>query len=187
MRFAVGQAAAVTREGRAARWGIALIEVAIGYEWIISALNKITSNDYLAGLASALKKNLRDNPNHWYSEFLKTIIIPHARSYALLIEICELLVGLGFLLGAALWLSTRFAGWTWAPAVNSLVIVAIAGGALMTANYYVQGGNTLPGLNPGNPYSEGLTVDGLLTLVALALVVAHVIAQGASVRRAGVP
>jgi uncharacterized membrane protein YphA (DoxX/SURF4 family) len=171
------------RGSRAARWGVALIELAIGYEWIISALNKMTSSGFSGGLSSELKKSLSGNPNRWYSDFLKTTIIPHARAYALLVEMSELLVGLGFVAGAALWLSARLAGWSWARVVHWVVILAIAGGAMLTANYYIQGGDTLPGLNPGNPYSEGLTIDGLLTLVALALVVAHVLAQGAPTRR----
>jgi len=170
------------RGSRAARWGIGLIELAIGYEWIISSLNKMTSSDFNGGLGSELKKSLSGNPNRWYSDFLKTTIIPHAQVYALLVEICELLVGLGFVVGAALWLSTRLAGRPWARVVHWVVVLALLGGASLTANYYIQGGDTLPGLNPGNPYSEGLTIDGLLTLVALALVAAHVLAQGAPSR-----
>jgi uncharacterized membrane protein YphA (DoxX/SURF4 family) len=178
MRVVSGKATVYERGSSAARLGIGLIELAIGYEWIISALNKMTSSDFSSGLASELKKSLSGNPNRWYSDFLKSTIIPHARIYAVLVELSELLVGLGFVVGAVLWLSTRLAGWSWARVVHWVVILALAGGAMLTANYYIQGGDTLPGLNPGNPYSEGLTIDGLLTLVALALVVAHVIAQG---------
>jgi len=183
MRDVSSKARIYERGSRAARWGIALIELAIGYEWIISALNKMTSRGFSTGLGAELKKNLGDNPNRWYSDFLKTTIIPHARIYALLVEMSELLIGLGFVVGAALWLSTRLAGWSWARAIHWVVILALAGGAGLTANYYIQGGDTLPGLNPGNPYSEGLTIDGLLTLVAVALIVAHVLAQGAPTQR----
>jgi len=44
----------------------------------------------------------------------------------------------------------------------------------MTANYYLMAGETLPGLNPGNPFNEGLSIDGMLTLVAVGLLVVHV-------------
>ena len=45
----------------------------------------------------------------------------------------------------------------------------------MTANYYLMSGETLPGINPGNPFNEGLGIDGLLTLVAAGLFVIHAI------------
>jgi hypothetical protein len=34
-------------------------------------------------------------------------------------------------------------------------------------------GNTLPGVDPSSPFGEGLGLDGLLTLIALGLVVIH--------------
>jgi hypothetical protein len=52
--------------------------------------------------------------------------------------------------------------------------VALLGGALLTANYYLMGGNTVPGLDPGKAFQEGIDIDGLATLLALALVAAHV-------------
>jgi hypothetical protein len=160
--------------GGPARWGIALVEAAIGYEWVVSALDKIASAQFVPGLQGELRKTLRDNPNHWYSDLLGNAILPHVHLFAFLVEIGELLVGLGFFVGALLWLSNRISAPGWPRVLNCIVIVALAGGALMTANYYLKDGNTLPGLDPGNPYNEGLTIDGLLTLVALALVVAHV-------------
>jgi len=169
-------ALAYSRRDLPARWGLALIEAVIGYEWLISALNKILDSHFSAGLGGQLKKDLGDNPNRWYSDFLKGTILPHAQFYATLIEIGELLVGLGLLLGAALWLSRRLARSPWARLLNWVVILALAGGALMTANYYLKDGQTFPGLDPGNPYSEGVTIDGLLTLVALGLLVAHLLA-----------
>jgi hypothetical protein len=57
--------------------------------------------------------------------------------------------------------------------VNLGVLGALLGSALMTANYYVMAGETLPGLDPGNPFNEGLSIDGLLTLIALGLLLVH--------------
>ncbi len=57
---------------------------------------------------------------------------------------------------------------------------ALLGGALMTANYYVMSGNALPDLNQGAPFNEGLNLDGLLTLVAMALLPHSAEERGAS-------
>lgn len=53
------------------------------------------------------------------------------------------------------------------------MIGALLGSVLMTANYYLLAGNTWPGLNAANPFNEGLSIDGLLTLIALALLAVH--------------
>ena len=37
--------------GRAGRWGLALVEAAIAYEWLVSALNKILDPQFGGGLA----------------------------------------------------------------------------------------------------------------------------------------
>lgn len=54
------------------------------------------------------------------------------------------------------------------------------GGAVLTANYYLMAGNTLPGLNPEAPFNEGLNLDGVLTLMAVVLLLVH----GAALRTA---
>jgi uncharacterized membrane protein YphA (DoxX/SURF4 family) len=176
-------AAGVLTSGKAGRWGLALVEVAIAYEWIVSDLNKILNRGFGSGLANSLRQTLHDNPNRWYSAILNGLVVPHATIYATLIEIGEFLVGLGFLVGALLWLSQRLAASAWARPLTVAVIAAVAAGGLMTAAYYLNAGNTLPGLDPGQPYNEGLSIDGLLTLIALGLLVAH----GLTLRRPAHP
>ena len=94
--------------------------------------------------------------------------------FGVLVEVGELLVALGFFAGAALWASGRFPMRRAQRRLNLGVLAALVGGALMTANYYVMSGATLPGLNPGNPFNEGLSIDGLLTFIALGLLAIHV-------------
>jgi hypothetical protein len=38
------------------------------------------------------------------------------------------------------------------------------------------GGDTVPGVEPSKAFNEGISVDGLATLLALALIVAHLLA-----------
>jgi thiosulfate dehydrogenase [quinone] large subunit len=153
--------------------GLALVEALIGYEWLLSALNKMLSPAFRSGLAGQLKMAMAGNPNGWWVALTKAMVLPHAQLWAVLAEVGELLVALGFFAGAALWASGRFPAQRWARRVNLVVIGALLGSAVMTANYYLMAGATLPGLDPSNPFNEGLSIDGLLTLIALGLLLVH--------------
>ncbi len=156
-----------------AAMGLAIVEAVIGYEWLLSALDKILSPTFRTGLVQQLTMALRGNPNAWWVALATRLALPHAQFCALLVEVSELLVALGFFAGALLWASGRFPVRRWARRLNLGVIGALLGSALMTANYYLMSGETLPGLNPGNPFNEGLSIDGLLTLIALGLLAIH--------------
>jgi thiosulfate dehydrogenase [quinone] large subunit len=154
---------------------VAVVEAVIGYEWLLSALDKILSPTFRSGLAKQVVMNMQGNPNSWWVALTRRLVLPHAQLFALLVEVGEMLVALGLFAGALLWVSGQFPRGRWAHRLNLGVIGALLGGALMTANYYVMAGNTLPGLNPGAPFDEGLSLDGVLTLIAVGLLAIHVI------------
>lgn len=155
--------------------GLALVEALIGYDWLLSALNKLLSPTFRSGLAQQLTMAMRGNPNAWWVALMQRLVLPHAQLFAVLVEVGELLVALGFFAGAALWASGHGPALSrpWARWLNAGALLALVGGALMTANYYVMAGATLPWLDPGNPFNEGLSIDGLLTLIALGLLAIH--------------
>ncbi len=159
----------------AATWGMILVEGLIGYEWLLSGLNKLLSPTFRSGLTAQIQMALHGNPNTWWVALTRRLVLPQASLWAVLVEVGELLVALGFFAGAVLWASGQFPTQRWARRLNLGVLAALAGSALMTANYYLMSGETLPGLNPGNPFNEGLSIDGLLTLVAAGLFVIHAI------------
>jgi thiosulfate dehydrogenase [quinone] large subunit len=155
--------------------GVAVVEAVIGYEWLLSALDKILSPTFRSGLAKQVAMNMQGNPNTWWVALARSFVLPHAQLCALLAEVGELLVALGLFAGALLWASGPFPTRRWGRRLNLGVIGALLGGALMTANYYLMAGNTLPGLNPGAPFDEGLSLDGVLTLIAVGLLAIHVL------------
>jgi hypothetical protein len=156
--------------------GLAVVEALIGYEWLLSAFDKIHSSGFRSGLAQQLTTSLSGNPNAWWITLVKRLVLPRAQPLAVLVEFAELFVALGFFAGAVVWVSGRFPARRWTRHLNFGVAAALAGSALMTANYYLMAGKTLPFLNPGDPFDEGLSLDGLLTLIALGLLVVHVVA-----------
>jgi len=155
-----------------ARWGIALVEAAIGYEWLLSGLNKILSGHFTAGLASTLRDAMKNNPNSWWVTLTQHLVVPNLHVFGPLIPIGELLIALGFLAGAALW-GTGGPARRGARILTFGVIGAVLASMLMTINFYLMSGSTLPGLDPTNAFNEGLSIDGLLTLIGAGLITAH--------------
>src|SRR5579864_597714 len=171
-----------------ATWGVAVVEASIGFEWLLSGLNKVLSSDFSSGLAKELQASLQGNPNSWYVALANSVMIPNARLCALLAEGGEVLVGLGMFAGAALWVSGRLQAGRWARRLNLGVMLALVGGVMMSANYAAMAGDTLPGINAANPFNEGLSIDSLLTIIGLGLLLVHVAASWARGRNnAGVP
>jgi thiosulfate dehydrogenase (quinone) large subunit len=165
---------------RPARWGMALVFLLLGYEWLISGLDKMLSADFLTGLGAELQDAMANNPNGWYVHFLARFVIPHARMAAALVEGGEVLVAGGLFLGAGLWICSRRLSPRWARTLQPWVIGALLGSALMTVNYYFMAGNSFPWLRPSSSFDEGLDIDGLLTLVSVALLCIQILAMRAT-------
>ncbi|MFL5758599.1 MAG: hypothetical protein ACJ789_02610 [Thermomicrobiales bacterium] len=163
-----------------ARWGMAIVLLLLGYEWLLSGLNKVLSSDFLTGLGAELQATVADNPNNWYAHLLARMVIPHAWTAAALVEGGEIAVALGLFAGAALWLGVDRISSRWARTIHPWVIAALIGSALMTANYYFLDRNSFPWLRPSAPFDEGLNIDGLLTLVSVALIVIQFLALHAT-------
>jgi thiosulfate dehydrogenase [quinone] large subunit len=160
-----------------AQIGLAVVEATIAYEWLLSGLDKCLSSQYLAGLSGSLSDMAKGNPNTWYAWFLQHVAIAHSTFFGCLVAGGEILTGLALLAGAALWLvGPERLGGRWGQLLQRGVLAGLAGAMLMTANYYLMAGKTLPWLNPSHPYDEGLSLDGLLTLMAAGLLAVHLVA-----------
>src|SRR5262245_45705042 len=136
---------------RLAAWGMAAIMLLLAYEWLLSALDKLLSPDFRSGLAAELRESIADNPDHWYVRLLNAGLISHARAFAFAVEWGEIFVALGLALGAVLWIGGDRISLAWSRRLHLIVIVALLGGAFMTANYYFLAGNKLPWVNSGAP------------------------------------
>jgi len=158
-------------------WGLAIVEAVIGYEWLLSALDKLFSSVFRVDFLLMLQRaSSPDNPNGWWVTFIHRLVLPYAQPWAILIEIAEVLVALGFFTGSVLWTRRDFPVARWTRRLTVCVLLAILGGVLMTVNYYVMAGKTFPGLNLGDPFDEGLSLDGLLTGIGVGLFIIHLMA-----------
>lgn len=164
------------REITPAQWGLAAVLLLMAYVWLLSGLDKILSPDFTNGLAGSLKDSLHDNPNHWYVQFINWAVMPRTGAFAVAVEVGELLVAIGLVGGAVWWLTRRHLSDDWSLALFLGVCGALVGGAIMTLNYYFLAGFNVPWLMTDAPFNEGLSIDGLLTLIALALLAIHLLA-----------
>jgi thiosulfate dehydrogenase [quinone] large subunit len=141
-----------------------LIQVCIGYEWLVSGLTKIVHGDFPAGLAAELRDMSKTAPA-WYRGFLDGAVIPHAAAFGYAIEIAEVLVGIVLLL-AVLRLPARIGRYVPVATVAALIV-----GAVLAVNFALANGSSFGLRLAHDSFDEGLDLDSLLVGLQLALLV----------------
>jgi len=151
--------------------GLCAVQLVLAYEWLISGINKLINPSFTDQLASTLRQSIDGNPYTWYVTFLRQIVLPHAALFGVLTELGELAIGVILVAGAALWI--------WRPSHRVTVLggkaacLALTGAAILSLNYFFQGGSPLPWISPGNAFNEGVDIDILIPLISLTLLVAN--------------
>jgi len=153
-----------------ASWGLGLVYAMLAYEWLLSGLNKALSGTFRAGLANRINGSLVGNPHGWYVSIVKRVVLPHVDAFAAATLIGELLVAAGLIWGAMLWLRPEWFPDGFRPWLGFGVTGALAGAAVMELNYYLLAGEEWPWLKTHDPFNVGLSVDGLVLLISLALI-----------------
>jgi hypothetical protein len=165
-----GDPLAGDRQTVAASWGLGLVYAMLAYEWLLSGLNTALSGTFRAGLANRIHGSLVDNPHGWYVSFVNRAVLPHVGFFAAATLIGELLVAAGLIWGAMLWLRPGWFPAGFRPWLGIGVTGALAGAAVMELNYYLLAGEAWPWLKTNDPFNVGLSVDGLVLLISLALI-----------------
>ena len=157
-----------------------LIQICVGYEWLVSGLTKVVRGGFVNGLAGQLR-SMHDGPG-WYRSFLAHDVIPHAHLLAYLIEIAEVAVG-ATLLGAAVILLARGSRLP-AGLVRALLLAGVAAslaGLVMVVNFALADGSTFGLTLASDGFDEGVDLDTLLIGLQLALLAFGLV--GAAARR----
>ena len=162
-----------SREHRyAALIALSLMQVVIGYEWLVSGLSKLANGNFANGLTAELR-DLSTQASPWYGHFLKSAIVPHAVAFGYLIEIAELIAGLVLVgvavseltLGARLTRRTRLA-------LRRLAVAALAAGIILVANFELANGGSFGLRLASDSFDEGVDLDTIMVAAQLALLVA---------------
>ena len=143
-----------------------LIQVVIGYEWLVSGLTKLLHAGFPAGLAGQLGEKSTASPG-WYRGFLAGVVVPHAEAFGYAIEITELIAGI-VLIGLAVVLLVRPGLRLPRPAILA-ALAASAAALVMVANFEIANGAGF-GVSLGkDTFDEGVDLDTLMTGLQLAL------------------
>ena len=159
--------------GNTALAASALIQTALGVEFILSGLNKFADRRYVADL----DQFVRSNPGATsgiLSGLTKGLILPNIAVFATLLRFSELVFGIVLLLGALEVGRRRFAGRIGrehgyeAPAalVSALAGLAVAGLALSIA---ILMGEQLPSIMPGRAFTTAIPVELLIVPLGVAV------------------
>lgn len=150
--------------------GLLLVQLLIGYEWLMSGLTKFVRGGFPSGLAAELKEKSEGAPG-WYRSFLDGTVIPHASTFGYLIETGELVVGLALVAAALVWMLR----WERLPdsgrvAVLATTALASLAAIFMAVNFHLANGAPHPWLIPQSGFDEGIDLDSLLPAMQLVLV-----------------
>lgn len=164
--------------GRDARVLLAGMQGVVGIEWLVSGFNKVLSGTFPQGLGAELTDRMHSNPNGWYDQLLRALVVPHSIAFGYLIEYVELATGIALLCGIALLLARpRPAGATQSRLeVAELAAVAAAAlvGAFLSVNFhFLMGDGMFPALAPTRPFDEGIDLDTLLPPLCLIIALAN--------------
>jgi hypothetical protein len=124
------------------------IQGLLAYEWLHAGWGKVSTPDFVRNLAKTFSAFAAKNPYGWYKAFLEGFATRNATLFAYAIELSQLVIGLTLLaaIGVMLYAKTNESR----RAAMFAATVALFGGALMNANFYLASGWMSPsssGLN----------------------------------------
>jgi len=149
--------------------GLLLVEMIIGYEWLVSGVAKLVRGGFPSGLADELLTKSVGAPA-WYGSLMKSAFIPYAEVFGYLIEITEVLAGVALLVGPFIWLCRwdRVSDRTRAT-VLFFTAVAAVGGTLLAINFHLANGGSHPWLIPESGFDEGIDLDSVLPAIQIVI------------------
>ena len=157
-----GSAAAVQEKASPWTIGMVLVQVIIGYEWLVSGLVKIVRGDFTAGLGGELAEKV-EGTYGWYSSLLENVVVPNASILGWIIETTEVLIGIAFIVVPLLWFfaQQRLSDRLW-KTVFVLTAIAAIGGIFMALNFHLANGYVHPWMFPTDSFEEGVDFDTFL-------------------------
>jgi hypothetical protein len=145
-----------------------VVQIIMGYEWMVSGITKVASGTFVSGLADNLRTNADSAPG-FYRSLIHSTLIPNAGTLAVLIEIGELAVGVMFIAAAIVWL-TRWPRLSTTARMALLgTLLAALGASFMALNFHLARGGNHPWLIPADGMDETIDVDTVLVLMQTAL------------------
>lgn len=117
---------------------LAGLRIYLGIVFLFAVKPKLTEPGFVARMTGFLEKFALEQGHAFYQTFIRAVALPHAETFAALVVVGELLVGVLLVLGAATRVAAAVAGflllnymfakgmWFWMPASNDAALLAIA-------------------------------------------------------------
>lgn len=140
-----------------------LIQLALGFEWLVSALNKILSPNYPIEFGKQIATLSTSSPFSTVSTLLRDSILPSYTLFAYLLEYGELFVGLIFLAAALLAVIKK----GWEEEVHRILIPGIVAGIIISIFSLITTGL------PESPPLAATAPDLFNVLVQVVLLIAY--------------
>jgi hypothetical protein len=146
-----------------------VVQIIMGYEWLVSGITKVASGTFVSGLADNLRSDADSAPG-FYRNLIHNTLIPNARTLAVLIEIGEVAVGLVFIAAAIVWLTRwpRLSGTARMALLGTTMLAALVA-SFMALNFHLARGGNHPWLIPADGMDETIDVDTVLVLMQTTL------------------
>jgi len=159
--------------GNTALAASALIQTALGIEFILSGLNKFAGPHYIQNFSQFVRSNPGTNSGI-LSGLTKGLVLPNIAFFAIVLQFTELSLGIVLLLGALEVGRRRFSGRFGrehgyeAPValVGALAGLAVAG---LTLSIAVLMGEQLPTIMPGRAFTTAIPVELLIVPLGIAV------------------
>lgn len=159
------------RTARLPLTGLLVVQVVIGYEWLMSGLTKVARGDFPSGLARELTQTAAGAAG-WYRSFLDAVVFPNAPVFGYLIEVAELLTGAVLVATGLVRLVARERlGSRGLTAVLLVTSAAALAGLFMNVNFHLAGGSPQPWQISADSFEEAIDLDTVMAAIELALLV----------------
>ncbi|MBF8280244.1 MAG: DoxX family protein [Candidatus Magasanikbacteria bacterium] len=128
--------------------GLGAIQAVIAYEWWSAGWEKISSPKFVDGIQGTLGFFAGQNPFPWYKSFLLGFASQNAKAFAYTVEWSQIAIGIVLIVSTLVFLYVSSAAIRRLALIASLI--ALLGGLLMNANFYLAAGWTGPGARAVN-------------------------------------
>lgn len=126
--------------------GLMGIQLSFAYIWWHAGFEKLTGG-FSGNIVKTLTRFADGNPHVRYAEFLENVAIPNSAVFAQLVQWGQIAIGIGLFLSIV---AIVYGNKKQQNIGYYVSILALAGGALMNANFYIAGGWTSAGTAGSN-------------------------------------
>lgn len=112
----------------------------MGLVWLRSSFGKITGGKFVDSLGNTLTKFTSGNPNIWYNDFTKSIVIPNSKIFGNLIMWGEFFSAVVIILGSLYLIFGKRENRT----IELLFVIGLLGGGFLNLNFWLASGWTSP-------------------------------------------